>query len=102
MPKNEADDNLSSEHKAFKQRLDILLACGRIADAIRYLDRISRDGQLSLFESKSELEARRRLAWIYKINLLRSAGRFREALAWTCLESELNPDNVDAHAMKQQ
>jgi transitional endoplasmic reticulum ATPase len=102
MSKDNTDDKLNAEAKAFKQRLDILLARGRIADAIRYLDKSSRDGQLSLFESKSELDARRRMAWLYKINLLRSVGRSREALAWACLESELNPDNVDAHAMKQQ
>ena len=48
MPKNDADDRLSSEAKAFKQRLDILLACGRVADAIRYLDKYSRNGQLSI------------------------------------------------------
>jgi hypothetical protein len=88
MSKDNTDDKLNAEAKAFKQRLDILLARGRIADAIRYLDKSSRDGQLSLFESKSELDARRRMAWLYKINLLRSVGRSREALAWACLESK--------------
>lgn len=102
MPSNDAEDKMSFEEKAFKRHLDILLARGRVADAIRFLDKHSRDGQLTLFESKSELEARRQLAWLYKINLLRSLGRFREALAWTCLECEICPDNVEAQAIKVQ
>lgn len=102
MPKHNADNKSNADAKAFKLRLDMLLASGRIADAIRFLDRYSDNRQLSLFESKSELEARRQLAWRYKINLLRSIGRSKEALAWACLEAELNPDNVDAHATKEQ
>lgn len=102
MSKNDADDSLNVEARAFKKKLDELLASGRVYVAIQFLDKLSRDKQLSLFESKLELDSRCKLAWLYKINLLRSLGRVREALAWTCLECDLFPDNVEAQAIKQQ
>lgn len=90
------------EAQRFRQKLDDLLARRRITDAIRYLDKFSHDQQLFLFESRLAVNSRRRLALIYKVNLLRSAGRSREALAWACLECELYPDNVEAQAIKEQ
>jgi transitional endoplasmic reticulum ATPase len=44
----------------------------------------------------------RRLAWLYRIELLREWGRLTEALAWACLEVEINPDNVAAVALKER
>ena len=46
---------------------------------------------------KDELK---RQSWLCRIDLLRQAGRFTEALAWACLECELHPDNVAAQAVK--
>ena len=69
--------------------------------AIRLLDKVSIDRQMYLF-SQDGVDASKRLAWLYKINLLRSIGRHREALAWTCLECEYNPQNVTAQAMKEE
>lgn len=102
-PLEDPKDDLSGPQvRGWKERLSELLASRRIADAIRLLDRIHGDRQLSLFEPKSAMDDRRRLAWLYKINLLRDLGRWREALAWTCLECELCPENVTAHALKKQ
>ena len=102
MPTNFDNDKFSSETRELKQKLNVLLARGRISDAIRFLDRFSRSQQLLLFEPKLEPNERRRLALLYKVDLLSSVGRIREALAWTCLECELYSDNVVAHAIKEQ
>jgi transitional endoplasmic reticulum ATPase len=102
MSKNYDDEGFGFEARELKQKLNLLLARGRVSNAIRFLDKFSRDQQLLLFEPKLAVNARRRLAWLYKINLLRSLRRLWEALAWTCLECELCPDNVEAHAMKEQ
>ena len=42
------------------------------------------------------------MAWLCRIDLLRERGRLAEALAWTCLECEINPKNVTAQALKEQ
>ncbi|SVD94082.1 uncharacterized protein METZ01_LOCUS446936, partial [marine metagenome] len=44
----------------------------------------------------------RRWAWLYRIHLLRGMGSYSEALAWVCLECEINPNNVEAQALKEQ
>lgn len=44
----------------------------------------------------------RELSLLFRIDLLIEWGRYAEALAWLCLETELNPGNVQAHAMKEQ
>ena len=41
-------------------------------------------------------------AWLYRTELLRKWGKLTEALAWVCLEVELNPDNVAAVALKER
>ena len=99
MPDNEDRDVFGYEDQSWKQRLNEMLARGRLNDVIRFLDRLNRDGQLNLFEPRAALDSRRRLAWLYKINLLRSVGRIWEALAWACLECELCPENVEAQAI---
>lgn len=102
MSKNFDHDGFSSEVWELKQKLNVLLARGRVADAIRFLDRFSGNQQLLLFEPRLESNERRRLALLYKVNLLCSVGRIREALAWTCLECELYSDNVETHAIKER
>ncbi|MDQ1335041.1 MAG: hypothetical protein QG552_1991, partial [Thermodesulfobacteriota bacterium] len=53
------------------------------------------------FPDSPELQEDRRLAWLYRIDLLREWGRLSEALAWTCLECEHNPQNVTARVLKE-
>ena len=57
---------------------------------------------MPLFRYDPAIQEDRRFAWLYRIDLLREWGRYSEALAWTCLECELNPDNVSALALKEE
>lgn len=77
------------------------LAEGRRGQALRKLERII-ETELPLFWTQQEILEERRLAWLYRINLLREAGRLSEALAWTCLECELFPSNVDAAGLRER
>ena len=82
-------------------KLSRLLARRRFADAMRYLDGlIERD--YPLFDALPENLAERRMVWLCRIDLLRERGRIVEALAWTCLECEMNPDDVAAEALKER
>ena len=75
---------------------------GRKAQALRLLDIVIED-DLPLFrDADPSLNEERRMAWLFKIDLLQEWGRISEALAWTCLECELNPQNVVAQAMKER
>jgi transitional endoplasmic reticulum ATPase len=65
------------------------------------LDQIIED-PLPLFRGEAWVVEERRLAWLYRIDLLREWGRLTEALAWACLEVEMNPDNVAAVALKER
>jgi len=76
------------------------IANGQIALALRLLDRVV-EYDMPLFKDDSALQEDRRLAWLYRIALLRDLGRVSEALAWTCLECELNPSNLAAQALKE-
>jgi transitional endoplasmic reticulum ATPase len=66
------------------------------------LDRVDRriEDTMPLFQDCPWVLAERRLAWLYRIDILREAGCVTEALAWACLEVDLNPDNVTAAALK--
>ncbi|MBW6480979.1 MAG: hypothetical protein K0B37_16230 [Bacteroidales bacterium] len=55
-----------------------------------------------LFKDDPFYQEFRKLYLQYRITLLLHWGRYAEALAWICLETELNPANVDAVAMKEQ
>lgn len=44
----------------------------------------------------------RSLSLQFRISLLMEWGRYAEALAWLCLQTELNPHNFEAHALKEQ
>jgi SpoVK/Ycf46/Vps4 family AAA+-type ATPase len=83
------------------RKLQRCLASRQKDRALRMLDRvIERD--LPLFGCDPEVQEDRRLAWLFRIDLLREWGRLSEALAWTCFECEMNPDNVAAHALKER
>jgi SpoVK/Ycf46/Vps4 family AAA+-type ATPase len=75
-------------------------AKGQIALALRLLDRVV-EYDMPLFRDDSVLQEDRRLAWLYRIDLLRDLGRLSEALAWTCLECEMNPQNLAAQVLKE-
>jgi len=83
------------------QKLASLLARHRYADAFRLLDRVIED-DLPLFRDSPEVLEGKRMAWLCRIDLLRERGRLAEALAWTCLECEINPNNVTAQALKER
>lgn len=77
------------------------IAHGQRSRALRLLERIV-ETDLPLFSGQSEFVEERRLAWLYRIHLLREAGKLAEALAWACLECDLFPDNVEAAGLKER
>ena len=82
-------------------KLQRLLLQGKKADVLRLLEKqIEDDG--GLFNFESGFQENRRLGWLMRIDLLREWNRLSEALAWTCLECEVNPNNVTALALKEQ
>lgn len=76
------------------------IARGQKARALRLLDHVI-EYHMPLFGDDPTLQEDRRLAWLYRIDLLREWGRISEALAWTCLECEMNPKNVAALVLKE-
>lgn len=52
-------------------------------------------------EDPKEREYRRKL-WMIRIQLLREWNLYAEALAWICLECDINPGNTAAFALKEQ
>ncbi|HOD81285.1 MAG TPA: ATP-binding protein [Phycisphaerae bacterium] len=102
MNSSDGQDWLGPHADTLKKKLDHLLGEGKVSRALKLLDSVV-DSQMPLFDATGvAFESGRQFAWLYKINLLRSLGRHMEALAWTCLECELNPDNATSHAMKEQ
>lgn len=91
----------SSSPPPWRKKLSRLLAQRRFDQALRLLTRVV-EQQMPLFRSDPDILADRRLAWIYRIELLRSRGRISEALAWACLACELHPENVTARAIKER
>lgn len=85
----------------WSKKLATLLARHKYAQAFRLLDKVIED-DLPLFRGRPEELEGRRMAWLCRIDLLRERGRLAEALAWTCLECEINPKNVTAQALKEQ
>ena len=86
---------------AWSEKLASLLARNRFAQALRLLDRIIEE-DLPLFRDNPEELEGKRTAWLCRIDLLRERERLAEALAWTCLECEINTNNVTAQALKEQ
>jgi ATP-dependent 26S proteasome regulatory subunit len=92
----------SSFSKNWKEKIIRLKTEGRYNQAIKVLDEII-ENSLPLFQGlDSSINEDRRLAWLYRVHLLRDDGRYSEALAWICLECEINPKNVEAQALKEQ
>ena len=82
-------------------RFQRLLAERQVARALRLLNDVI-ENDLPLLDFDASISSDRRVAWLCRIDLLREAGRLTEALAWACLECELHPDNVAAHAVKEE
>ncbi|MDD5205385.1 MAG: ATP-binding protein [Desulfobacterales bacterium] len=75
------------------------IAYGQKGRALRVLEKvIERD--MPLFNNLASVQENRRIAWLYRIDLLRDWGRLSEALAWTCLECELHSENLAAQVLK--
>jgi SpoVK/Ycf46/Vps4 family AAA+-type ATPase len=83
------------------ERIGLLMVRGQYRSALELLDKVIED-PLPLFQGESWVIEERRLAWLYRIDLLRERERVTEALAWACLEVEMNPDNVAAVALKER
>ncbi len=83
------------------ERIGRLISRGQLRRALDLLDRVIED-PLPLFQEEDWVVRERRLAWLYRIELLREWGRLTEALAWTCLETEMVPDNVTALALRER
>lgn len=81
------------------EKIGSLVAQNRRSQVMRLLDRII-GADYGLFREDSALLRQRQAALQYKIDLLLEWRRYGEALAWLCLETELNPDNVHAQALK--
>ena len=90
--------NLSTPWMRKAQRL---IAMGQKARALQIIERAI-EYDMPLFKDDPVIQEDRRFAWLYRIDLLREWGRLSEALAWTCLECELNPQNVAALALKER
>lgn len=82
-------------------KLERYLASGQKTRALQLLDKAI-EFDMPLFKDDPAIQEERRFAWLYRIELLREWGRLPEALAWTCLECELNPGNVAAQALKER
>jgi hypothetical protein len=77
------------------------IARGQKGRALRLLARVI-EFDMPLFQDDAAIQEDRRFAWLYRIDLLRDWGWLSEALAWTCLECELNPGNVAAKALRER
>ena len=83
------------------ERIGELIARGQFRRALDLLAEFIED-TLPLFQGEDWVTEERRLAWLYRIDLLRESGRLTEALAWACLEVETNPENIAAIALKER
>jgi AAA+ superfamily predicted ATPase len=90
-----------NNYTGWLEELERFTARGQKEKALRLLERIV-ETDLPLFSSDPQFQEDRRLAWLYRIDLLREWNCLSEALAWTCLECELNPSNIAAQALKER
>jgi transitional endoplasmic reticulum ATPase len=80
------------------QRFIINHKQAKVLDKLEQL--IQDDG--GLFIGDPAITEFRELSLLFRIDLLIEWKRFAEALAWLCLETELNPTNIEALALKEQ
>jgi transitional endoplasmic reticulum ATPase len=83
------------------ERIGVCMSRKQYRRALEMLDELIED-PLPLFRDQAWVLEERHLAWLYRIDLLREWGRHTEALAWACLEVEINPANVAAVALRER
>lgn len=83
------------------EKVQLLILRGQKQKALNYLEKVI-GSFLPLFPDDKQVLKDRRIAWLTRIDLLRQMGKAAEALAWICLECELNPDNIEAQALKRR
>lgn len=95
--------NLANNKKSERlhDRIGLCISRGQYRRALELLDDVIED-PMPLFQGEDWVLEDRRLAWLHRIELLREWGKQSEALAWACLEVEMNPNNVAAVALKQR
>jgi transitional endoplasmic reticulum ATPase len=71
----------------------------QVLKKLEYLIQGTDDG---LFKNDPSSLEFRKLSLLFRIDLLIEWGRYAEALAWLCLETEINPSNYTALALKEQ
>ncbi len=98
-------DSLISEENEqdprWMERIQLYILRGHKQKALNYLEKII-GSFLPLFPDDKQVMKDRRIAWLTRIDLLRQMGKSPEALAWICLECELNPENIEAQALKRR
>lgn len=82
-------------------KLALLIAQDRRSAALKILDKII-GADYGLFRHDPVMLEQRQAALHFKIDLLLEWNRPSEALAWLCLETEINPENFLAQAMKER
>ena len=92
--------DLQTQDFSWSRKVQKYLGKGQKAQALKILERVI-EYDMPLFVGDPVVLEDRRVAWLYRIGLLREWGRPYEALAWTCLECEMNPSNVAALALKE-
>ena len=73
----------------------------RPAEILQKLEELILDDG-GMFKNDPYFREFRELSLLFRIDLLIEWGRHAEALAWLCLETELNPTNIEAITMKEQ
>lgn len=71
------------------------------AKVLKKLEELIQDDGGLFKNDPSHIEFRK-LSLLFRIDILIEWGRYAEALAWLCLETELNPKNYTAQALKEQ
>jgi len=84
----------------WRAKLAEQLAKGHKRRALRFLDHMM-DQRWPLFRNDPAFVAERRLALRLRIQLLREWGWYSEAMAWLCLESELNLGDPETIVTKE-
>jgi len=91
----------NKKNSRLHERIGQLMVRGQYRAAMELLNKVI-DNPLPLFRGEAWVIEERRLAWLYRIDLLRERDHLTEALAWVCLEVEMNPNNVAAVALKER
>lgn len=101
MKNSKTKKNLSFGSYPWMKDVEQYIARGQKARALKIITTII-ESDSPLFRGDAVVQKERHFALLYRIDLLREWGKLSEALAWTCLECELNPENVTAQALKER